>query len=137
MVDTHARRLLFAVIALVAIAALGGCKGEGKAGKWAENIGTVFNEYGKTGNADVLADMYTEDAVRIHPIAGEIRGKAGEKEFYEGLWKGFSDQRLVTTRQIVQGNKFSLEGNWEGKHRETGKSVSLLLIFNGEFRRPR
>ena len=87
-----------------------------------------FNGFGdamNAGNLDALVAGFTEDAVRIHPLAGEVKGHDGQRAFLQSLIDGFRDQKLVVNRAGGHGNTVYIEWTWTAVHKESGKAVTL------------
>ena len=94
-----------------------------------------FNSLMAKGDLDSMAMGYTEDAVRIHPLAGVVKGRDGQKGFLKFLYDNYSDQKLSEGRRVVQGNKAAVEWIWEATHKESGKRVKLEELVFLEFDR--
>ena len=120
----YAGLAVFAVLAL-GISLMGISHGGGvDHQKWAAG----FNGFGdaiNAGNIDALVAGFTEDAVRVHPMMGEVKGHDGQRKFFTFLADGFRNQKLVVNRAGGQGNTVYIEWTWTAIHRESGNAVTL------------
>ncbi len=92
--------------------------------KWAAG----FNGFGdamNAGNLDALLAGFTEDAVRVHPLAGQVKGRDGQRAFLQSLHDSWRNQKLVVNRSGAQGNTVFVEWTWTAIHKESGKPVTL------------
>lgn len=98
-------------------------------------IANGFGPEMNKGNLDGLAAGYAPDAVRIHPLAGKIEGRDGQKGFLKFLYDNYSDQKLSEGKRVVSGNMAAVEWIWEATHKESGKPVRIEEFVILEFDR--
>ena len=91
---------------------------------WVKGL-SGFGDAINAGEIDAIVAGFTEDGVRIHPLAGEMKGHEGQRVFYQFLYANYSDQKLVVHRAATSGNTIYVEWTWSAVHRESGNAVTL------------
>lgn len=90
-------------------------------------------------NAAAIAELFSEDALQHHVmgappgIADPLAGRAAQEEFFAGFDQRWSDWTHNESRRTVQGNHAVWEGTAQGTHKESGKSVSIPIVFSMDF----
>lgn len=92
--------------------------------KWAAGF-NGFGEAMNAGNLDAILAGFTEDAVRVHPFAGEVKGLDGQRAFLQSLNDNWRNQKLVVNRSGGQGNIVFVEWTWSAIQKSSGKAVTL------------
>ena len=102
------------------------------AGRWVKSMESGFNSAMKSGDVASLAAGWTEDSVRIHPFAGEVRRRDGQSKLLQSFYDGWKDQVLKVHNYFAKGNLLAVEWSWTGTHRESGKTVTLdeFVLFD-------
>lgn len=90
-----------------------------------------------SGDAGNVADLFAMDGIQIHMLGGPAekpqRGREEIRAFFTGLGKFWSDWTHVERSRLTRGNSAVWEGTAQGHHRETGKPVSLPIVFFLDF----
>jgi ketosteroid isomerase-like protein len=90
-----------------------------------------------SGDAANVADLYAADGVQIHmlgePTGSPQHGRKELRDFFSGLGNFWSDWTHVEKSRMTHGNSAVWEGIAQGHHRETGKPVTLPIVFFLEF----
>ena len=80
-----------------------------------------------------LALLLTEDVVQRTPFGEPMQapsvGRESAAEFYAGFDDLFLDWTHVESYRMVDGNQAVWEGVAQGTHKETGKPLSLPIVF--------
>lgn len=92
--------------------------------KWAAGLNR-FGDAMNAGNLDAILAGFTEDAVRVHPFAGEVKGLDGQRAFLQSLNDNWRNQKLVVHRSGGQGNTVFVEWTWSAIQKSSGKAVTL------------
>jgi limonene-1,2-epoxide hydrolase len=102
------------------------------AGRWVKDMESSFNSAMKSGDIASLAAGWTEDSVRIHPFAGEVRGRDGQSKLLQSFYDGWKDQVLKVHNYFAKGNLIAVQWSWTGTQRESGKTVTLdeFVLFD-------
>jgi len=77
------------------------------------------------GDIDGLASGYADNAVRVNPMAGTLEGKQAQRDFIQMLYENFDNQEVVVHNHSAMGNTVWIELTWTGRHKESGKVISL------------
>ena len=90
-------------------------------------------------NPAAIADLFAEDALQHHVMgpppgtADPLVGRAAQEQFYAGFDKRWFDWTHEEVRRTVQGNHAVWEGTAQGTHKESGKPVSIPIVFSMDF----
>jgi len=93
----------------------------------------MWNAAMAKGDFDKAASFFAENGVRIHPVAGEIKGRKAMRDFFAGLDKDWADQHCTVTWHTGNGNRAAAAFYWEAKQRSSGKAVKLPIVLITEW----
>ena len=86
-------------------------------------------------DAAAIAGFFAEDALQHHVMGAPpgtsdpLTGRDAQEQFFAGFDQRWSDWTHQEMRRIVQGNRAVWEGTAQGMHKESGKSVSIPIVF--------
>jgi steroid delta-isomerase-like uncharacterized protein len=63
----------------------------------------------EAGDADALASLYAEDAVLVHPLTGEVRGREAIKQSEQELFDAFTEIEVEVRSILADENRAALE----------------------------
>jgi ketosteroid isomerase-like protein len=85
------------------------------------------------GDPARAADLFAADATQVHvlgePPGGPHRNREDILKFFAGFGDIFSNWAHAERSRMTHGNRAVWEGVARGHHRETGKAISLPLVF--------
>lgn len=83
----------------------------------------------------VVVDLFEPDAAQYHlnPGVPNQKGREEIRKFFAGFSDTFSDWTHVEKSRVIQGKRAVWEGTAQGHHKETGKSLTLPIVFIMEF----
>jgi ketosteroid isomerase-like protein len=78
---------------------------------------------------DKAASIFSEDAVLIHPVAGELKGRTAIRNLLASFDKDWKDMKWTIKWLSAQGNKVGLQFDWEGTQKSSGKHVLMHIAL--------
>jgi ketosteroid isomerase-like protein len=89
------------------------------------------------GDPATVPQLFTQDAVHYHPLGeppgGPLRGREALKGFFSGFNDAWADWTHVEKRRTISGRRAIWEGTAEGTHKQSGKYVTLPILFIIDF----
>ena len=86
---------------------------------------------------DALADLYAEECFCILPLreitGGPIRSRDAQRRFFITFDDHWATLTMIEVSRVTQGRRAVWESVMEGVHKESGKPVSMPVVFFFEF----
>lgn len=90
-----------------------------------------------TGNPADVANLFAADARQVHVLAPPTEKPQTNREeirhFFSGFKDFFADWTHIEKSRVTHGNSAVWEGVAKGHHRESGKPITLPIVFFLEF----
>ena len=85
------------------------------------------------GDFDYAVGLQAVDGIRVHPIAGVIKGREGLRDYFADLATRWRDMKETITWLVAKGNHAAAAITWEATNRKTGKRVKLPIALLADF----
>jgi predicted SnoaL-like aldol condensation-catalyzing enzyme len=92
-----------------------------------------LNEGTAKGDFDDAVGLQAEDGIRVHPIAGVIKGRKGLSDYFASVSKRWAGAHETITWLAADGNHVAAAITWEATNRESGQHMKLPMAFLAEF----
>ena len=99
-----------------------------------------IEEIWNQGKLDVIDEIFAADFILHEPVAGEVRGPEGLKQFVTMNRTAFPDFQLTIEDMFAEGDKVAVRWSWTGTHKgefmgipPTGVQVIMTGISIGHF----
>lgn len=91
------------------------------------------NEGMAKGDYDYAASLQAQDGIRVHPLAGVIRGREALRNYFAMLAKGWAHTKETITWMVANGNHVAAAITFHATNRKTGKSVNVPMALLADF----
>lgn len=100
-------------------------------------IETINASMPPSSNPEVIANLFAEDGMEIHPFGeppgGPFRGREEIKGFFAGFDSRYATWTHVEKSRMVDGLRAVWEGVAQGADKQTGRALRLPIVFFFEF----
>lgn len=92
-----------------------------------------LNEGMAKGDYDYAVSLQEKNGIRVHPLAGVIRGREALRNYFAALAKGWRNTKETITWMVADGNRVAAAITFHATNRKTGKTVNVPMALLADF----